>query len=268
MNTFVATLDGTEPSTSVLRAVAPIARAFGAPLTLLSVLERPDIPPARKPWLEGVAAGLRDQEIETAVELRVGAPADEILAFVREKAPALLAMATHGRRGLERLRLGSVAEEVLRKVDVPVFLARPETAATRGQAWIVALDGSPASEKILPDAVRLAKATGRRLELASVALPAVTAGGVGEFPMYFPVEDPEPYLKGLRERLSKEGVDAKPVALSGRAASALLTYAGESNAAGLALTTHGRSGLKRVLLGSVAEELVRSAPCPLLIRRI
>ncbi|HEX7901863.1 MAG TPA: universal stress protein [Planctomycetota bacterium] len=262
MDTLGVALDGTETSATVLQAVAPLARAFPASITLMSAVERPDLPPERKPWLEGIAAGLREQDIQVSVELRVGAAADEILAFARERSPLLLAMATHGRRGLDRLRLGSVTEAVLRRADVPLLIARPDTAGARGKAIVVALDGSPRAETILPDVARLAKATGRAVEVASVALPAVTAGGVGEFPMYFPVDDPEPYLKELCKR-----IEAKPVALSGRAASSLMAYAAESGAGFLALTTHGRTGLRRALLGSIAEEILRNAPCPVLVRR-
>jgi nucleotide-binding universal stress UspA family protein len=105
------------------------------------------------------------------------------------------------------------------------------------------------------------------VDVARVSLPAVTAGGVGEFPMYFPYDDPEPYLKGVCGRLAGDGIQAKPVALSGRAASALVTYAAESGAGFVALTTHGRTGLRRALRGSIAEEVLRNAPCPVLVRR-
>ena len=90
-----------------------------------------------------------------------------LCAFVRDRTPLFLAMATHGRRGLDRLRLGSVTEAVLRQVDVPLLISRPDTAGARGQAIVVALDGSPLAEEILPDAVRLAKATGRGVSMGS-----------------------------------------------------------------------------------------------------
>lgn len=261
-------LDGTEHSPAVLQAVAPLARALQASLTLMSVVETPDIPPRRKPWLEGLAAELRERDLACSVELRVGRPPDEILAFVRDRKPRLLALVTHGRRGLERLRLGSVAEEVLRQADVPLLVVRPETAGTRGQSILAALDGSERAEEILPDVALLAKATGRAVEVVSVSLPAVTAGGLGEMPMYFPKDDPTPYLKGVCRRLEKEGVTAKPVALAGRAAPELLAYAAEAGAGFIAMTTHGRTGVRRALMGSIAEEILRNAPCPVLVRRV
>ncbi len=258
-------LDGTPESSSILLAAVPLARASNAPLVLVSVVERPDIPPERKAWLERTASGLSG--LTVTCQLRIGDPAEELLAFTRENAPAMLALATHGRRGLERLRLGSVAEAVLRRADVPLLIARPDTADVRGSKILAALDGSPQGEEILPDVLRLAKAWGRPVDVVRVVLPAVTAGGVGEFPMYFPVEDPLPYLQGVCGRLEAEGVKAAPVALAGRAAGELLRYAGESGAGMICMTTHGRTGVRRVLMGSIAEEILRHAPCPVLLRR-
>lgn len=265
MNTIAVTLDGRDTSTRVLDVAAPLARALGASLHVITVLEKDDAADARAAWLREALKELKDVDVQ--VETRSGDAAREILAFVREREPLFLAMTTHGRRGLERLRVGSVAEEVVRGSDLPLVLARPDTASARGEALLVALDGSPHAERVLPDVVRIAKAQARPLELVSVALPVVTAGGVGEFPMYFPQDDPEPYLKGVAARLAGEGVPVKTAALSGRAAVALVEYARERKAGFLALTTHGRGGLRRALLGSVAEEVLRTAPCPVIVRR-
>lgn len=267
MKNLGVALDGSEESTSILQAVAPLARALRAPVTLLSVIQGADLLLLRKSWLEAIAEKLKKQEVAADLELRVGDAAEEILAFTRERTPDLLAMATHGRRGLDRLRLGSVTEQVLRRSDVPLLIARPDTAGERGEAILVALDGSALAEEVLPDVVRLAKATGRPVELARALLPVVTAGGLGEFPMYFPQEDPAPYLDEVCAILATEDVQAVPVALAGRAGSSLLTYAAGSNAGLIALTTHGRTGLRRVLMGSIAEEILRTAPCPVLVRR-
>jgi nucleotide-binding universal stress UspA family protein len=265
MNTIAVTLDGRDTSTRVLDVAAPLARALGASLRVITVLEKDDDADLRAAWLREALKELKDVDVQ--VETRSGDAAREILACVREREPLFLAMTTHGRRGLERLRVGSVAEEVVRGSDLPLVLARPDTASARGEPLLVALDGSPHAERVLPDVVRIAKAQARPLELVSVALPVVTAGGVGEFPMYFPQDDPEPYLKGVAARLAGEGVPVKTVALSGRAAVALVEYARERKAGFLALTTHGRGGLRRALLGSVAEEVLRTAPCPVIVRR-
>jgi nucleotide-binding universal stress UspA family protein len=267
MTTIAVALDGSASSSSILLAALPLARAWKASLGLVSVVDRPDVPPERRPWLERLTAELAAEGLTATFQLRIGSPAEEILAYLDETRPDLLAMATHGRRGMERLRLGSVAEEVLRRAEAPVLVARPETAGTRGRALLVALDGSPLAEEILPDVVRLAKATERRVELVRASLAAVTAGGLGEYPMYFPQDDPLPYLKDVAARLAAQGVTAVPVALAGRAAAALPAYAEAAGAGLIALTTHGRTGVRRALLGSIAEEMLRQAPCPVLVRR-
>lgn len=76
-----------------------------------------------------------------------------------------------------------------------------------------------------------------------------------------------PYLRGVCERLVAEGVEARPVGLEGRAASRVLEHAKEAGAGLICMATHGRTGLARALLGSVAEEILRHAPCPVLVRR-
>lgn len=267
MTMLAVALDGSDDSSSILQTVGPLARAWKSPVSLVSVVATSDLQPARKSVLERLAAGLSAQGLAATFQVRVGAPAEELLAFTRETRPALLAVATHGRRGLDRLRLGSTAEEVLRRAEVPLLIARPDTATLRGSMLLTALDGSPEAESILPDVVGISRATGWPVDLARATLPAVTAAGLGEFPMYFPKEDPQPYLEGVCKRLAVEGVKARPVALAGRASTEVLRYAAEAGAGMICLTTHGRTGLRRVLLGSIAEEILRGAACPVLVRR-
>jgi nucleotide-binding universal stress UspA family protein len=91
--------------------------------------------------------------------------------------------------------------------------------------------------------------------------------GVGDVPGVRVDENPLPYLERVRARLASEGVDATVAALEGRAGFQILRYAQENNASLLCMTTHGRSGLARIVLGSIADEVLRQAPCPVLLRR-
>jgi nucleotide-binding universal stress UspA family protein len=109
--------------------------------------------------------------------------------------------------------------------------------------------------------------SGATVEVVQVALPVVSAMGLGEVPVLMPSEDPRPYLERERGRLEAVGVPARAVALEGRAAPELLRHLREGGAALVCMTTHGRSGLPRLLLGSIAEELLRHASCPVWIRR-
>jgi nucleotide-binding universal stress UspA family protein len=95
----------------------------------------------------------------------------------------------------------------------------------------------------------------------------VFTGGIVETPMVLQPEDPLPYLRGVVTRLQALGVTASATALEGRASGEILRHLQVTGASLLCMTTHGRSGLSRLLLGSVAEEILRKSPCPVLLRR-
>jgi nucleotide-binding universal stress UspA family protein len=258
--------DGSPDSEAVFSVIMPLVRADAPQVSVLYVVEDPDesfMPPAR---LAKACGALRSTNVNAHLELRQGMPAEEILRASQERTTDLIAMSTHGRGGVVRMVAGSVAEEVLRKTELPVLLTRPGTPVHDWKRIVVALDGSERSEAILPDAVKLARKLGASLELLRVATPVVAAGA-GEAPMVLPPEDPMPYLKGIADRLEGEGVKVAAVALEGRASEAILAHLKESAAPLLCMATHGRSGLVRLLLGSVAEEVVRRSPCPVLLRR-
>jgi nucleotide-binding universal stress UspA family protein len=263
---ILVSLDGSPASESVFPALMPLLRAYAPELAILYVFEDPDasyMPPA------GVAKAcstLRHSNINAYLELRDGMPAEEIVRAAREKKADLIALSTHGRSGAVRLIAGSVAEEVLRHADVPVLVARPSTVVPETRRIVVALDGSERSEAILPDVERLARKLDAAIHVIRVVQPVV-ASGMGEAAVVLPPEDPMPYLKGVVRRLEASGLKASAAALEGGAADSILRYVEANSASLLCMATHGRSGLARILLGSVAEAVVRKAPCPVLLRR-
>jgi nucleotide-binding universal stress UspA family protein len=134
-------LDGSELSESVLSLITDIAGPLDMTIVLLRVLEPvtpamveaagravPDDLDIRlrdaSEYLAPLEVRLRARGIETTSAVRVGRPEEEILAAARAEVADLIAMSTHGRSGLGRLLFGSVAEQVLRHADVPVFLMR------------------------------------------------------------------------------------------------------------------------------------------------
>jgi len=259
-------VDGSPESESVFSAIMPLVRAYAPEVPVLYVVEDPEgsfLPPAH---LAKACGALRSAGVSTHLELRQGMAADEILRAARERKADLIAMSTHGRGGVVRMIAGSVAEEVLRKTELPILITRPNVVVHEWKRIVVALDGSERSESILPEAVRLARMMNAEIEVLRVAMPTV-AGGAGEAPIVMPPEDPMPYLKSVIGGLEKEGVRARAVALEGRAAREILSHLEASDASLLCMTTHGRTGLARILLGSVAEEVIRHAPCPVLLRR-
>ena len=91
--------------------------------------------------------------------------------------------------------------------------------------------------------------------------------GLEASPVTIPAEDPMPYLRKVANRLVAHGVHAHPLTCEGAAHDAILRQAEETGASLLCMTTHGRTGLARLFLGSVAEGVLRKAPCPVLLRR-
>jgi nucleotide-binding universal stress UspA family protein len=263
---ILVTTDGSPESESVFPAIMPLVRAYAPEVAVLYVFEDPEasfMPPAR---IAKACSALRCSNVNAYLELREGVPSEQILRAAREKKADLIAISTHGRRGVVRLIAGSVAEEVLRRAEVPLLVTRPGTAVHEWKRIVVALDGSELGEAVLPEAVRFAHKLGASLDVLRVAVPTFAAGAA-EVPIMVPPEDPMPYLNKVIARLKSEGVEARAVALEGRAAEGILRHLEESHAGLLCMTTHGRTGFARILLGSVAEEVVRKAPCPVLLRR-
>lgn len=137
------------------------------------------------------------------------------------------------------------------------------------QSILVPLDGSPLAEKALPFAVDLAQKYSARLHLVRVAAPAMTVVGAGEVMMV--TESPnneldiaKTYLEATLRSLPA-GLSATSDAAIGDAAEHILHEAKKQSCDLIVVTSHGRTGLKRVLIGSIAERLARHALCPVMI---
>lgn len=270
-------LDG---SRLAARVLGPVRRLLGpgAQLTLLRVVEpQSEAEHDRAPAVE---AAIKAQLVQTrellgdgaSIEAQVlrGDPADEIARYARDAGQDLVAMATHGRSGVERWVRGSVAERVLRACEVPLLLCNPFALEPRDRGpferVLVPLDGSPTSARIVPLVEQVARAHASRVTLLRVE-PMI----ISEVPS--PVVsgslwDPAPLESSLepqRAALAAAGVPVEARAAYGVVAAEVLRAAREADL--LAMTTHGRSGVSRWWFGSVAEQVLRHAPCPLLVLR-
>lgn len=266
-------LDGSELALKVLGIVDGLAARGATEVTLLRVAEPrsdadQDHGPAAELDLERQARGVREQlgpAVLVRAEVVRGAPAEEIVRFARSTAQDLICMATHGRSGPGRWLRGSVAEAVLRTADVPLLLANPAALERPGgkrfERIVVPLDGSPRAEEVLPAVERVAATCDALIELLIVEPLVVT-----ELPS--PPWDAAAQalrLQPVVDRLERKGLRAEARAAYGVVPAELLGAAAEADL--LAMTTHGRSGLSRLWSGSVAEQVLRAARCPLLVVR-
>ena len=300
--TIMVPLDGSPLAETALPAAVALAHATGRSLLLLGVA----VPPARLgglgwppaalitpvPWwpleladyegyLAGVAARLQPRGLPVEILLRQGDPATEILAEVADN-PALhtIAMATHGRSGVARTVLGSVAERVLQAAAVPVLLVRggsPPAAATPPayQRILVPLDGSPFAAQALDTATDLAGRTGATLLLLAVLPPLQTLSFAeaglrpywSEAARIAAADSATLALTTTAVRLESQGLAVRTLLRHGSPAAEIVRCATDEAADLIVLATHGRSGLPRLWLGSVALGVVRSATQPVLTMR-
>jgi len=296
-------LDGSEFSARALPTAAALARRAGATLHLVVVFD----PSAMLHFVPGGASmpvfdasmidarcqELREWVVEQAASIsNTGVPAHgaflegTVVEALAEHAVAtsadLVVMTTHSRRGLDRLRIGSIATSFLDRSPAPVFLVRPDSADASSPGHelpsgklLVTLDGSPFGESILPHASRFASATGLTLELLHVAEPVANPlslfGADALVAEDFVSTDEEAtaaaYLAKQCEKLQQNGTPKTTVLSDNSAARAIVAYAHASDPGAIALATHGRSGLARLILGSVADKVLLGVEQPVLVYR-
>ena len=303
-------LDGSDLSEQVLPYVQFLATGLSLPITLLLDVEpeTPTVGQALNPalhahetddyrtsqaqaYLERQAGPLREAGLSVITTVPHKEPAAAIIEEAAQDPGALIAMASHGRSGIARWWMGSVADKVLHSADNPLLLVRSQANPSPDgdiapQRLVVPVDGSDLAEQALPHVAFLASAMNLPVELVRVTLSE------DEYRQYLPVsgrqmgdsmpsfesiagalsDDAYGYLDGVRDRLLQEGVPSvEERVLPGPPADAIVDVASEHTEERgnslVAMTTHGRSGVGRILLGSVAERVVRQSGGPVLLIR-
>jgi nucleotide-binding universal stress UspA family protein len=192
----------------------------------------------------------------------------------------LITMATHGRSGINRWLLGSVAEKVLRGTANPLFLVRGNEEGTTDvsaalRSIIVPLDGSELAESVLPTVVEVAKVLDLQVVLCrAYELPASAYYGAEDYlPNYDALkaqvkDEASGYLEQKIAALKAMGLaKVSSVVLEGTGAEEIIHFAQAHPDSLVAMCTHGRSGVKRWVLGSVTEKVVRHSGDPVLVVR-
>ena len=258
-------LDGSTLADAMLRRVEDLAEATGAELVLVSVARTAAAQAALRRHLDRHCFALKRRGRPARARVLRGDPAAQILAVADHERPWCIAMATHGRSGPAAWVLGSVAERVCRESRHPVLVANPTALGGRlaPKQVVVPLDGSDVSASVLPHAATLARAFDAKLLLVHFVEPTRTRAA-REVP---PRRDVVEFLEARHAELAASGLRVEFRISAGHPATRLLELARADGSDLVAMATHGRSGLGRWLYGSVAETVIRSARCPLLIHR-
>ncbi|MFO8099539.1 MAG: universal stress protein [Salinibacter sp.] len=196
-------------------------------------------------------------------------PTDAINAHAREHDVDLVVMGTHGRKGMDRLLSGSVTETVVREAPCPVFtvLADEDDPAPPAIDRVLApVDLSEQSALVVDHAAGLSEAYSAPLDLLHVVEESAypTVYGIDPLTPSLPdVQDrARTALETLASRIDAGAETVHSHVLSGYAARDIVEFAEENASDLIVMATHGRTGLERFLIGSVAEKVVRRAPCP------
>ena len=289
-------MDGSGLSESILPYARFLAKSLKVPVELLysvdpetiSYLSTPEggraIVEARLKqsgldYLEPVAGSFAES-LAVNCSVVVGKPVQVIVERAAAQAGTLITMATHGHSGLQRWALGSVADKVLRLSTNHLFLVwPPRKAGSAGvvlfKKIIVPLDGSVFSEQVLPYAALLATKMNLALVILRVFSLPLPTYFVGEEHSLEWVKLAEPlkgearvYLEDKVRSLREKGVkNVSSMLLEGNAGERIIEFARQPPANLVAMCTHGRSGLGRWALGSVAERVVRYSENPVLVIR-
>jgi nucleotide-binding universal stress UspA family protein len=291
-------LDGSKTAENALPLARFLARRLELPVQLLSVIDLTElarsVSAAEGLYLDGlVAYETRSSEEYLAQIAKTfsgvgvqwlvarGKAADIIIENAAADEATLIAMATHGRSGLNRFLLGSVAEKILRGTASPLLLVRAtEEAETEGEAAfksiVVPLDGSELAESVLPAVVEMAQRLDSEIVLfrAYNISHSIYGGDDGRHPAI--VADLIGGIKGeARDYLEKKTAElrergAKKVSYTlneGLSADQIIALASRTPDNLIVMGSHGRSGMKRWVLGSVTETVVRHSGDPVLVLR-
>jgi nucleotide-binding universal stress UspA family protein len=204
--------------------------------------------------LDRLASKLGERGVVTRSFLLKGSAAWELLALEERERPDLVVMASHGRTGLARFALGSIADRLVREGISPVLVVRafrPEVEQLENA--LLPLDGSSLAEEALPLAEALAGAPLRSVKILRV------------IPSQEDVAAASAYVAAVAHRLTQAGLDAAPEVSIGEPATKIAEHAQTVDL--VVLATHGRGGFDRLRHGSVAEQATRYLDVPVLLVR-
>jgi nucleotide-binding universal stress UspA family protein len=282
--TIFVPLDGSKIAERSLPYAIAVAERLRRPLVLMMAAYLSDIP-EQGPWSADMVSHPRETCMAYLTELRdqhrvpdaqlivkVGYPHEAIMEAARDEGASLLVLSTHGRSGFSRWVYGSTAGNLLHSSHLPMLVVGKNVADTTAfapQQLLVPLDGSSKGEAALPYASEVAQAFDARITLMRVAPFSAEAFPMSVPQMYWPQLDQE-LVAGATAYLEKVSTGLKqPVELKtaqGARVEALLEYVEGGGVDLVVMSTHGRAGLVRTVLGSTADRMLQG-PAPVLLIR-
>ncbi|MCJ0618710.1 universal stress protein [Haloarcula hispanica] len=271
--------DGSPGSERAFEVAATLASTHDAAVHVLSVVDEHgptddwdyDGDSPAEAFIESQADHVDTEGLSVTTAVREGVVHDAVLDYGDENDIDLIVMGTHGRTGVRRFLLGSVTEKVVRLADVPVLSVKAdaEPGTVSFDDILLPTDGSSGAAAAIGPAGALASATDATVHLVSVVDTRSLGIDVGSSVIVDELESVATDAVGdASDRLSGMGVETVETAIThGVPYRAILDAIEEADADLVVIGTHGRTGIDRYLLGSVAEKLVRTSPVPVMTVR-
>ena len=275
-------LDGSRLAEQILPYASLLAEAFGIPVELLRVDDSGALTPSKgNEYLKEIGDWAFPASVQFHHSIEVANPTEAILRHADADRRTLIAMGTHGLSGIHGWVMGSVAYKVVHATRNPVLLIRPTEEGDPGIAVklgtvLVPLDGSGLADRILPHVIALAKSLNLEVTLIRAYTLPPDNYFVGDG-LYLDAlagqrdafrQEIDDYLIGKTEEIRATGLSrVSPVPIHGDAAGEIIDCARNTQNSLIAMSTHGRSGLGRWLMGSVAEKVVQHSQNPVLLIR-
>lgn len=278
---LIVPLDGSEKAEAVLSFVENLAAIFNSEIILLGVSgERGiNVPRLMASYLGNIMLRLKSNGLQAQQMLLSGNAGEEIIKYSNQNSSSLLILANYGASVTSHWLLGDLTAKILLRTMAPMLLI-PEKRFTLSKEnaqfkrILVPLDTSPEGETALQVVLELAHEAASRLFLLHV-IPSIQKNyGLMNYALNFEKQlcetlrkEGEEYFQKISGKLSPENLDIKYEIVSGTPAEGILSYAETTQADLVAISTHGRTGIKRFVLGSVARQVVFSSDTPVLVIR-
>jgi len=278
-------LDGSKLSDASLGHGVELAGAFGSELHLLGVCEGPDEKHHRlmQAYLEKNAEVMRGSASGKPLNVRTvvlcGEPAGRIIEYAARERVNLLITVTHGHTGIMPWTMGSTANKIVHGAQVPVLLLRAAEVKKGGPQksifakMLLPLDGSPAGETAVPLVLEIAAGLKSEVTLLSVVESSQRVHTIGGLDFIrFPEQEVEKtkhdmsgYLECAVKRFRDRGIETRRELRSGHAAEEILKSAKAAGAQLVAMSSHGKSGLREWVFGSVSNKVLHAGKTHLLL---
>jgi len=284
LDQILVPLDGSKEAEGVLQYVRELAPRFGSRVYIAGIgigTKTRRVNLLLEEYINRTANELKAHSIKAEAVICYGNAAEKILDLTAEKEIDLIIMATHGRSGITRWWMGSVAEKVISEATSPVLLIRSKRKRTADVSEkrqvihkiLAPLDGSDIGEVALPYLEAIAATSKASVNLLQVVSPPGTVeanllGGPDWRKFVKAMHDAgDIYLKNIADRLSGKDIKITYEVITGDPADKIVEYAAANSFSLIAMSTHGRTGLARWVLGSVADKVLHGARIPILLVR-